>query len=59
MADVNEILRLITEYPHQFAVGFDEGEASFGRTYDDSDKNEAYDLGRQLRRSYLFGIRGE
>jgi len=54
--DSNEILRLIFEYPHNFALGVEEAGASFGQTFDDdpeSDASLAYDLGRTLGEAYL------
>lgn len=50
--DVDEVIRLITEHPYEFAQGFEEAKSSFGMTFDgsaDSDRSTAYDLGRSLR----------
>lgn len=51
--NIDEIHRLIHDYPHEFDLGYDEGLSDFGMTYDDdstSDRSMAYDLGRSLRR---------
>jgi hypothetical protein len=49
----NEIVYYVAFYYSEFIQGIDECDRDFARSYEEEEQNIAYEIGRQLGRSYF------